>query len=153
MPVRVYEVDRSELEALKKALVYDPYLDTTLIPAGSKNDKPSDKLTDDERKQMEEREKLVSEARKKIAESPAGKVNFSRQESNLKDGEMLGLKKNVAYLYLSAPEQFLEGAEERFKKEFKTIKRASKEEEEKVIQSVKEEEEKANAGFGSIFGG
>lgn len=148
----MYEVDRSELEALKKTLAYDPYLDTSLIPAGSKNDKPADKITDEERKALEEREKVVSEAQKKIAESAAGKINFSRQEYNIKDGEILGLKKNVAYLYLSAPDSFLNGAEERFKNEFKTIKRATKEEEEKVVQSVKEEEEKANAGFGSIFG-
>ncbi len=151
MPVRVYECNRSELENLKKVLTYDPYLDPNLIPS-SKGDKPSDTMSDEERRQMEEREKQVSEARKKIAESPSGRVNFSRQEYNLKDGEILGLKKDTTYLYLSAPEKFLDDAEERFKNEFKSIKRAGKEEEEKVINAVKEEQERANAGFGSIFG-
>lgn len=150
MPARVYECDRSELEPLKKALAYDPYLDTNLIPSSKEEKNPNP--TEEQKKAMEERERMVSEARKKISESPAGKFNFSRQEYNLKDGETLGLKKNVTYLYLSASDQFLEGAEQRFKNEFKTIKRATKEEEEKVIGAVKEEQERANAGFGSIFG-
>jgi hypothetical protein len=88
-----------------------------------------------------------------LEESPKGKFIFSRQEYSLRDGGAFGLKNDLSYLYLNANEDFLSGAEERFKKEFKTIKRASKEDEEKVIKIIKDEEEKANTGFGSIFGG
>jgi hypothetical protein len=151
LPARVYECERSEIEELKKVLAYDPYLDTNLIPPTGK-DKPSDKLTDQERKEIEEREKQVTDTLKKLSESLKGKIIFSRQEYSLRDGAALGLKNDRSYLYLNAPEDFLNGAEERFKTEFKTIKRTSKEEEEKVIKAIKDEEELANAGFGSIFG-
>lgn len=149
MPVRVYECSRSEVEELKKILTYDPYLDTSLIPPSSKEDK---NMTPEQKKQMEEREKQVNENLKKLSESLKGRIIFARQEYSLKEGASLGLKDDTTYLYLSAPDDFLNGAEERFKTEFKTVKRASKEDEEKVINSVKEEQEKANSGFGSIFG-
>jgi len=152
LPVRVYECNRSEVEALKKVLNYDPYLDTNLIPSSKKDDRPIESLTEEERRQIEEKEKQISETQRKIAESPAGKVIFTRQEYQLKDGENLNLKKDTVYLYLSAPDVFLDNAEDRFKNEFKAIKRASKEEEETVITAIKQEEENANAGFGSIFG-
>lgn len=151
MPARVYECSKSEVEELKKVLAYDPYLDTNLIPASGK-DKPADKLTDQEKKELEEKEKQLAETLKKLSESLKGRIIFSRQEYNLKDGATVGLKADTTYLYLNAPDDFLNGAEERFKTEFKTIKRANKDEEEKVIKAIKDEEERANAGFGSIFG-
>jgi hypothetical protein len=152
LPARVYEVDKSELEELKRVLSYDPYLDTSLIPPDIKGHVDKEKLTPEQIKEIEERDRKVAEAHKMLENSPKGKYIFARQEYQLKDGSSLGLKNEISYLYLNAPDDFLKGAEERFKNEFKTIKRASKEDEEKVIKEIKEEEEKANAGFGSIFG-
>ncbi|HIH50396.1 MAG: hypothetical protein ABSE71_01760 [Candidatus Micrarchaeaceae archaeon] len=153
MPARVYVCEKSEAEELKRVLAYDPYLDTNLIPPSvTPKDKKESDLTDEERRQIAEREKVVSENLKKLGESPQGRIIFTRQEYSLRDGASLGLDENMVYLYISASDDFLNGAEERFKKEFKTIKRAGKEDEEKVIGAIKEEEERANTGFGSIFG-
>jgi hypothetical protein len=151
LPARVYECSKSEVEELKKVLSYDPYLDPALIPPSQKgSDKPMDKMTPEELKEMEERSKAISESMAKLGQK--AKIIFSRQEYELKDGASVGLKSDITYLYLNAPDEFLSGAEERFKTEFKTIKRANKEEEEKVMNAIKEEQERANAGFGSIFG-
>ena len=151
MPIRVYECDKSETEALKKTLAYDPFLDANLIPKQDKDDKPDEQMSEEEKQKLEEQKKKTEDTLKQLRESLKGKIIFARQEYQLKDGLSLGLK-DVTYLYLSAPDAFLDGAEERFKNEFKTIKRASKEDEDKVISALKEEEENANAGFGSIFG-
>ncbi|MGI0100839.1 MAG: hypothetical protein ACREBH_03955 [Candidatus Micrarchaeaceae archaeon] len=152
MPARVYECDRSETEGLKKVLAYDPYLDTSIIPQ-PKGDKDLSKMSDEEKRQDKEREEQVEKSLKELSTSLKGRIIFSRQEYSLRDGASLGLKDNVSYLYLNATDDFLKGAEERFRTEFKTIKRASPEDEQKVINAIKEEEERANAGFGSIFGG
>lgn len=152
MSARVYECDKSEAEELKKVLAYDPYLDSSIIPPGAKKDADLAKMTPEEKAEYEERTKRVEAALKELSESPKGKFIFVRQECSLRDGASLGLKPDTSYLYINAPDDFLDGAEERFKNEFKTVKRASKEDEEKVISTIKEEEEKANAGFGSIFG-
>lgn len=153
MPARVYVCEKAEAEELKRTLSYDPYLDANLIPPSvTPKDKKESELTEEERRQIAEREKVVTENLKKLSESLQGRIIFARQECNLRDGASLGLNEGMVYLYISAPDDFLAGAEERFRKEFKTIKRASKDEEEKVIGIIKEEEERANAGFGSIFG-
>jgi hypothetical protein len=151
VPARVYECSKSEVEELKKVLAYDPYLDPAVIPPSGK-DKPNDKLTEQEKKEIEEREKQVNESLKKLSGSLKGKIIFTRQEYSLREGGSVGLKSDCSYLYINAPEDFLKGAEERFRTEFRTVKPATKEEEEKVINVIKEEEEKANVGFGSIFG-
>jgi hypothetical protein len=154
LPARVYEVDRSELEELKRVLSYDPYLDPNLIPPSIKAESvDKDKLTPEQLKEIEERDKKITEAHKMLESSPKGRFIFARQEYQIKDGGALGLKDGVSYLYLNASDDFLKGAEERFKNEFKTIKRADSGAEEKVVKEIKDEEEKANAGFGSIFGG
>ncbi|MGD0510308.1 MAG: hypothetical protein ABSA33_00560 [Candidatus Micrarchaeaceae archaeon] len=150
MPARVYECDKSEVEELKKLLAYDPYLDSNFIPPEVKVDKNN--ITAEQKKEIEERDKKIAEAHKALETSPKGKYIFSRQECDLRDGAAFGLNDKVSYLYLNATDDFLNGAEERFKTEFKTIKRASKDEEEKVIAAIKEEQERANTGFGSIFG-
>lgn len=153
MSERVYTGSKSELEKLKEVLEYDPYLDPIIIPpSSSKEDNmPLDKLTDQQRKEREEKQKQLSESLKKLSESPKGRIIFARQEYNIKDGRTLGLTGDF-YLYLSAPDDFLNGAEDRFKSEFGTIKRADSNEEKKVIDSIREEHENAAKGFGSIFG-
>ena len=151
MAARVYECDRSEAEALKKVLEYDPYLDPKLIPQ-SKSDKDMKMMSEEDKKKVKEEEEKSREAIKKLHEDKYANVIFTRQGYSLRDGAMLNLDGNKFYLYLDANEQFLGLAEERFQREFKTIKRAGKSEEEKVISTIKAEEDKAATGFGSIFG-
>ncbi len=152
MPVRVYECDKNEVEQLKKVLVYDPYLDPNIIPPAGKDKNVKD-LTEEEKKRMEERDKKAKEALDKLAKDKSAQIIFARQNYSLREGKSFGVENDKSYLYLNATEEFLQGAEERFKKEFKTVKRAQKSDEDKLIAKIKEEEEKANAGFGSIFGG
>ncbi len=152
MPERVYECSKAESEELKKVLSYDPYLDNNTLPPQIKPADPENP-TPEEKAAMEAREKQVAEELRKLETSPKGRIIFARQEYSLRDGASMGLNKDVMYLFLSAPDDFLKGAEERFGTEFKTIKRAQKPDENKVIGIIRDEEEKANAGFGSIFGG
>ena len=144
MTARVYVCERSEVEELKKVLSYDPYLDPNLIPPSvTPSGKKESELTDEERKQIADREMVVAENLKALSESPKGRIIFARQEYSLRDGASLGLDDKMAYLYLSASDDFLDGAEKRFREEFKSVKRASKEDEAKVISMIKEEEERA----------
>ncbi len=125
MPEHVYECDNDEYPALKKVLEYDPYLDKSLDDA----------------------------ALKKLSSDKYANAIFARQEYSIRDGISVSLEKNKYYLYLKANEDFLKLAEERFSKEFKTVKRAGKESEDKVIGIIHDEETRANQGFGAIFGG
>jgi hypothetical protein len=154
MPARVYECDRSEAQALKKALDYDPYTDTNLIPpAPASADIPADKLTEDQKKELAEHEKQVKEVLDKLKSDPRADVIFARQNCSLRDGATLGLNADRMYLYINATDDVLTKAEQRFKNEFKTIKRAQKLDEDAVIAVIKKEEDQAGSGFGSIFGG
>ena len=125
MPAIVFECDASEAEALKKALEYDPYLDKSLDES----------------------------ALKKLTTDKDANIIFARQEYELRDGGAFGLDSGKYYLYLKANDEFLKGAEEKLKKQFKTVKRAAPQEEGKVIKVIEEEENQVNAGVGSIFGG
>jgi len=89
---------------------------------------------------------------KKLSEDKLANVIFARQDCDLREGRMLGIDTNKSYLYIKATDEFLDLAEERFKKEFKTIKRADPEIEKKFIAIKADEESNANAGFSSIFG-
>ncbi len=151
MVARVYECDKSEAEALKKVLEHDPYLDPKLVPP-SKSDKDLKLMSEEDQKKYREEEAKSKEAIKKLHEDKYANVIFVRQNCSLRDGATVDLDRNKSYLYLDASEQFLGLAEECFKMEFKTIKRVTKSEEEKVIGIIKAEEDKAATGFGSIFG-
>ncbi len=152
MVARVYECDKSEAEALKKVLEYDPYLDPKLVPP-AKSEAALKMMSDEDKKKMKEEEEKSKEAIRKLHEDKYANVIFARQGYSFRDGATVNLDSNKSYLYLDSNEQFLTLAEERFKLEFKTVKRATKGEEEKVISIIKAEEDKAAAGFGSIFGG
>jgi hypothetical protein len=151
MPARVYECDKSEAETLKKVLEYDPYLDPKLVPA-SKSDKDLKMMSEEDQKKYKEEEEKSKEAIRKLHEDKYANVIFARQGYSLREGAALGLSSDKFYLYLDANEQFFGLAEERFKREFKTVKRAGQSEEKKVIETIKAEEDKAAVGFGSIFG-
>lgn len=125
MPAVVYECDASEANELKKFIEYDPYLDKS----------------------------LGEEALKKLNSDKEANIIFSRQEFSLRDGASLGLSKEKSYLYINANDDFLKGADEKLKKNFKSLKRAPKEEEEKFISVVEEEHNEGNAGISTIFGG
>jgi hypothetical protein len=125
MAIRVYECEASEYEALKKVLEYDPYLDKS----------------------------LSEEALKKLQSDKAANVIFARQTYFIYNGAAIGLSPNMYYVYLKANDVFFPEAEERFKKEFKTVKRVDLETEQKVIALEAGEEEKGNYGVGLTFGG
>lgn len=151
MTARVYECDKSEAEALKKVLEYDPYLDPKLIPP-SKSDKDIKGMSEEEKKKMQEEDAKTKEALKKLHEDKYANVIFARQGYSFREGSSLNLDANKFYLYISANEEFLKLAEERFQKEFKTVKMAQKSDEQKMISTLKAEEDRASVGFGSIFG-
>jgi hypothetical protein len=153
MAERVYECDASEAKELKKLLTYDPYLDPNLIPKLSDVDeKELAKMTDEQRKAIKDKEDAASAASKKLHEDKYANVIFARQDTDMREGKSIGIDDAKYYLLIKATDEFLTLAEERFQKEFKTVKRASPEAEKKFITLKIEEESKANAGFGAIFG-
>ncbi len=153
MTARVYECDESEVKVLKKLLTYDPYLDPNLIPKlPDVSDKDRAAMTDQQRAELKAKEDAASAASKKLREDKYANVIFARQTCDLREGRSIGIENDKSYLYLNATDEFLTLAEERFQKEFKTVKRASPEIEQKFITLKEEEENKANAGFGAIFG-
>ncbi len=125
MSTVVYELDAAESSELKKFLEYDPYLDKS----------------------------LGEEALKKLHDDKLTNVIFSRQEYSLREGSALGLDEKKCYLYLKANNDFLKLADEKLKKSFKSVKRTTKEQEEKFIAVVEDEQNRGNAGIGAIFGG
>jgi len=153
MSAHVYECDGSELEALKRLLAYDPYLDPNVIPPSVPGaDKPADKRTAEEKAAVAERDLKVEGAMKRLREDRFSDVIFTRQEYELFDGAALGLQPGKSYLYLKANDGFLAKADELLPLKFRSVKRVTGEAEQKVLAKVSEQEESANAGFGSIFG-
>jgi len=138
---RVYVVGKPEMEPLKKVLSYDPFMDPKVIPPAP------EKMTPEEAKA---REAQIAEAKRNLPEG-ALTIIFSRQEYSIKDGPNVGLKGDF-YLYINSSDDFLKGAEGRFSREFKTVKRADPADETKIIEVLRAEKDKAAEGFGSIFG-
>ena len=124
MSARVYVVDSSKTQDLKKMVEYDPYLDTNM-----------------------KEEDLV-----KLRGDEMANVIFARQTCQIKEGASLSLDSNKTYLYVSASDEFLEKADKKLKAQIQGIERASPEIEQKVIASISEELSKADSGFGFIFG-
>lgn len=151
MPARVYECKKEELPKLKQLLSYDPYLDPGVIPPlPSFADKPADRLTEDEKRTLAERENRVKEAIARLRSEKFADVIFARQEYEILDGALIG-KPDVSYLYLKGSGDFLKNADGAL--EFKLqIKRAGAAIEQKIIEKVEKEKEGSNMGFGSIFG-
>jgi len=153
MAARVYECDESEVKTLKKLLTYDPYLDPNLIPKLPEvSEKERAAMSEEQRKELKAKEDMASAASKKLREDKYANVIFARQDCDLREGKAIGIENDKSYLYLKATEEFLALAEERFQKEFKTVKRAPPDIEKKFITLKEDEEARANAGFGSIFG-
>ncbi len=153
MAARVYECDVAEVQALKKLLNYDPYLDPNLIPKIPEIDeKALAAMSEEQRTQIKQKEEAARAASKKLSEDKMANVIFARQDCDLREGKSFGIEGNKSYLLIRATDEFLNLAEERFKKEFKTVKRAPHDIEKKLIALKEDEESRANAGFGSIFG-
>ncbi len=151
MPIHVYVCKKDGLEALKKLLAYDPYLDPSVIPPSTPgSDKPVSKQTDEEKRMAAEREQKVKEAMAKLKEDRYSDVIFARQEYEILDGSAFG-DHDVSYLYIKATDDFLARADEALEHKL-GIKRAPREMEDRVIAKVSADEESGNAGFGSIFG-
>lgn len=152
VPIRVYECAREEVEALKKMLEYDPYTDPNVLPPSKYSDKDLKAMAKEQREAAEKEESVRAEKLKALRADRLLNIIFWKQDCRLRDAQSVGISGEKSYLYVDAPEDFLNGADEKFAKSFKTIRRASREDEERVINTIKKEEETANAGFGSIFG-
>ena len=153
MSARVYECDASEAQKLKKLLSYDPYLDPNLIPKlPDIDEKERAKLTPEKKAEVEALEKRASEASRKLREDPMMNVIFARQDCDMREGKSIGVDSDKYYLLVKATDEFLDLADQKFKKEFTTIKRASPDIEKKFVALKESEENAANAGCGAIFG-
>lgn len=154
MPARVYVLDTAEAPALKKMLEYDPYLDQNAIPKMPKEwgDAKYRKEHPEMAQQIEQKEKEISEAVDRLKNDKEANIIFARQDYQLKDGIGLGLDRDKSYLYLSADDSFLEGAEAKLKKSFKSIARADGETEQKIIGIIEDEKSRTDAGIGLLFG-
>ncbi len=150
----MYVVDASEAEHLKKLLAYDPYLDPNLIPRLPKewDDQKYLDAHPDVAKEAEEKKRQAGESAKRLREDKEANLIFARQDYLVKDGATLGLDRDKTYLFLSAMEEFLVPAEEKLKKNVKSLKRLDPETEKKVIESIEKERESAEEGLGMIFG-
>ena len=124
MPARVYVVDATKQEQLKKLVEYDPYLDKS----------------------------LDNEALAKLRGDELANVIIARQTYKIREGALLNLDRSKSYLYISATEEFLVKAEKKLKAGIPEIKRVDPEIEKKIIASIDEEQSKAESGFGFIFG-
>ncbi len=124
IPTRTYICDDKDVESLKKALSYDPYLDKS----------------------------LSTEQLAKMKTDEEANIIFARQDYWLKDGITLGLDRDKYYLVLSAVDSFLEKAEPKLKKLVPDIKRADPELEKKVTAEMEKERNESEQGLGMIFG-
>ncbi len=124
MPARVYTCDSADANELKKLMEYDPYLDKDL------NEGQLAGLKNDE----------------------MANIIFARQDYSIKDGISINLDTKKYYLYLSASDEFLEKAGKKLKSSIKSIARADKETEDKVIGIVEGERSQSEQGLGAIFG-
>ncbi len=154
MSARVYALDAAEAPALKKMLEYDPYLDQNTIPKMPKewSDAKYRGEHPELAQQIEAKEKEIAQALDRLKNDKETNIIFARQDYQLKDGISLGLDREKSYLYLSANDLFLDGADAKLKKNFKSIQRADAETEQKVIGMIEEEKSRADAGMGLIFG-
>ncbi|MCL5423553.1 MAG: hypothetical protein M1385_00530 [Candidatus Marsarchaeota archaeon] len=150
MPAHVYICERSDIDALKKMLAYDPYLDPNIIP--HRRDDDPKKMNEEDKKRVLDEDKRISENLAKLKSDVFFDVIFARQEYEILDGVTLNLEKEKYYLYLKANDDFLNKADKKLEKYFSNIKRADKSTEERVIAFIEDRNNKAEAGFGSIFG-
>ncbi len=154
MAARVYVLDSAEAPALKKMLEYDPYLDQGAIPSMPKewSDAKYRSEHPELAQQIEEKEKEISGALDRLKNDKEANIIFARQDYQLRDGIGIGLERGKSYLYISADDSFLDGADAKMKKNFKSIERADAETEQKVIGIIEDERNRTDAGIGLIFG-
>ena len=150
MAERVYVCDNSELNSLKSRLEFDPALSPDIVSSGP--DKPDSKMSEEEKRANAEGAARREEFLKKLSEDKYADLIFVRQEYSIRDGAISGLDKDKSYIYISASEEFLDKAEKMFAERFKSVSRAPKEQEDKLLATIKDEKDKGNAGFGAIFG-
>ncbi len=112
------------MDALKKTLEYDPYLDKS--------------KTEDELARM----KTDEEAN----------IIFARQDYWLKDGITMNLDREKCYLAISAVDEFLGKAETKLKRLYPNLARADEELEKKIVGEIEKERSESESGLGMIFG-
>ena len=133
---------------------YDPYLDVNRIPKLPSGYDDEKYLSEHPEiaKEAEEKRSAIDAAVKSLREDKEANIIFARQEYQLKDGSMMGLDRDKSYLFINATEEFQAPAEEKLKKNIKSIQRLDPETERKVIESIEKERESAEQGIGMIFG-
>ncbi len=110
---------------MKKVLEYDPYLDGSLSP----------------------------EDLQKIKADPEANIIFARQDYVLKDGVSSSLNAKEYYLYIKSEDaDFLERAEKKLKAKVPSAKRASADQEKKIVEIINKERSEGEQGLGLIFG-
>ncbi len=124
MPARVYTCGSEDASALEKLMSYDPYLDMSLS------------------------EQQIAA----LKDNESANVIFARQDYNIRDGISTNLDVKKYYLYLSASDEFLEKADKKLRESIKSIARADKVTEDKVIALVEGDRQQSELGVGSIFG-
>ncbi len=125
MPSRVYECGQEEVEAARRMLDYNPATDKSIT--------------------LDEYNELLKDKYKGVI--------FSKQECYVREGREAGIQDGKYYIFINASEEFLGRAEERFAHEYKTIRRASPEAEQKITDLINAEQSRVNSGVGAIFGG
>jgi len=154
IPARVYVLDSSEAPALKKMLEYDPYLDQNLIPRAPKewDDDKFVKAHPEMAQEIAQKKKEVEDAVNKLRNDKEANIIFARMDYQLRDGISMSLDREKSYLYLSGDEAFLNGAEQKLKKNLKSIGRADANVEKQIIDTIEKEKERSDQGLGFIFG-
>jgi len=134
-------------------LEYDPYLDPNLIPKTPKewDDSEYMKAHPEIAEQAAAKKKEIDGTMARLREDKEANLIFARQDYQLRDGIMLGLDREKTYLYLSATDEFVAGADVKLKKMLPTIQRADPETEKKIIDTIDEERQKSDQGLGFIF--
>lgn len=124
MGMRVYSCDSKDAQALKQLLEYDPFLDKSKTETELAQLKTSDDAN----------------------------IIFARQDYWLKDGTSLGLERELYYLTMSAPDEFLDKGEKKLKASVSSLKRVEPELEAKIIAIIEQERKESEQGIGLLFG-
>ena len=102
--------------------------------------------------EIAQKKKEVEDAVNKLRNDKEANIIFARMDYQLRDGISMSLDREKSYLYLSGDEAFLNGAEQKLKKNLKSIGRADANVEKQIIDTIEKEKERSDQGLGFIFG-
>lgn len=84
-----------------------------------------------------------------LEKDPYAEDSFVRIGYKVKEGTVLGEKKECAYVYIKTDDAFVKKTDEKLK-DIVTV--VTGEIEKRILDKIHKEEESAEAGFGSLFG-